>query len=243
MRIGVKELGALIVTSSYLPTESGVMVSAVADLGDLYVGAGVSVIDVLETGGIRDAWNWTGVENIEFAAMARAALSNGMRLVGVLGYFAPAAFEPLYYRRARSISLMPDPTETHSGTPAAVGTAPWAHRCGEKGKRIKHAGIFVIGVLSILYIGVILFFRGNDAWALLRAGNLNELGDFLAGLSAPIAFGWYTDIFCNRKNSISSARTRGTGPYTRLTRQADRLVARASSSRSRGFYTAPDPTT
>ena len=190
MRIAVKELGALIVTSFYLPTESGVMVSAVADLGDLYVGAGVSVIDVLETGGIRDAWNWTGVENIEFAPMARAALSNGMRLVGVLGYFAPAAFKPLYYRRARSISLMPDPTETHSGTPAAVGTAPWAHRCGEKGKRIKHAGIFVIGVLSILYIGVILFFRGNDAWALLRAGNLNELGDFLAGLSAPIAFGW-----------------------------------------------------
>ena len=55
---------------------------------------------------------------------------------------------------------------------------------------MKHAGIFVTGVLSILYIGVILFFRGNDAWALLRAGNLNELGDFLAGLSAPLAFGW-----------------------------------------------------
>ena len=55
---------------------------------------------------------------------------------------------------------------------------------------MKHAGICVMGALSILYIAAILFFRGNDAWELLRVGNLNELGDFLAGVFTPLAFGW-----------------------------------------------------
>ena len=55
---------------------------------------------------------------------------------------------------------------------------------------MKHAGIFVMGALSIFYIVSILFLRGNDAWELLRAGNLNELGDFLAGVFTPLAFGW-----------------------------------------------------
>ena len=55
---------------------------------------------------------------------------------------------------------------------------------------MKHAGICVMGALSVLYIATTLFFRGNDAWELLRAGNLNELGDFLAGFFTPLAFGW-----------------------------------------------------
>ena len=55
---------------------------------------------------------------------------------------------------------------------------------------MKHAGIFVVGALSVLYIATILFFRFNDAWGLLRAGNLNELGDFLAGFFTPLAFLW-----------------------------------------------------
>ena len=62
----------------------------------------------------------------------------------------------------------------------------WAHT--EKGT--KNIGMWVISVLSILYIAAILFFRGNDAWMLFRAGELNELGDFLAGLCTPVAFGW-----------------------------------------------------
>ena len=53
---------------------------------------------------------------------------------------------------------------------------------------MKHAGIFVMGALSILYIATILFLRVNDAWELLRAGNLNELGDFSEAFS--LAFGW-----------------------------------------------------
>ena len=55
---------------------------------------------------------------------------------------------------------------------------------------MKHSGICVMGALSVLYVATILFFRGNDAGELLRAGNLNELGDFLAGIFTPLAFGW-----------------------------------------------------
>ncbi len=55
---------------------------------------------------------------------------------------------------------------------------------------MKHAGIFVMGALSIFYIAAIGFLRGNDVWELLRASNLNELGDFLAGVFTPLAFGW-----------------------------------------------------
>ena len=57
----------------------------------------------------------------------------------------------------------------------------------EKGANI---GMWVISVLSILYLAAIFVFRGNDAWMLFRAGELNELGDFLAGLCTPLAFGW-----------------------------------------------------
>ena len=55
---------------------------------------------------------------------------------------------------------------------------------------MKHVGIFVMSVLSVFYIATILFLRGNDASEFLRAGNLNEFGDSLAGFFAPLAFGW-----------------------------------------------------
>ena len=55
---------------------------------------------------------------------------------------------------------------------------------------MKHAGIFVMIAVSIVYIVAIGFLRGNDAWELLRTGDLNELGDFLAGVFTPLAFGW-----------------------------------------------------
>lgn len=55
---------------------------------------------------------------------------------------------------------------------------------------MKSTGIWVTSVLSILYIAIILYFRGYDAWNLLQTGNLNELSDFLAGFFTPLAFGW-----------------------------------------------------
>ena len=71
---------------------------------------------------------------------------------------------------------------------------------------MKHAGIFLVGAVSIFYIAAILFLRGNDAWELLRAGDLNELGDFLAAFFTPLAFGWYTGISYSPRNSAFSAR-------------------------------------
>lgn len=55
--------------------------------------------------------------------------------------------------------------------------------------RMKSGNLIIVG-LSILYIVAILFLRGNDVLELLKAGNLNELGDFLAGFFTPLAFGW-----------------------------------------------------
>lgn len=45
-------------------------------------------------------------------------------------------------------------------------------------------------LLTVLYLGVIAYFRGPDAWCLLRGGELNELGDFLAGVLTPVALFW-----------------------------------------------------
>ncbi len=55
---------------------------------------------------------------------------------------------------------------------------------------MKSIDLRIIVGLTVFYIVVILFFRGNDALELLKAGNLNELGDFLAGFFTPLAFGW-----------------------------------------------------
>ena len=59
-----------------------------------------------------------------------------------------------------------------------------------EGGRMKSANFWIMVGLSIFYIVAILFLRFNDAWELLKAGNLNELGDFLAGFFTPLAFGW-----------------------------------------------------
>jgi len=69
---------------------------------------------------------------------------------------------------------------------------------------MKSINLWVIVGLSIFYIVVIIFFRGNDAWELLRTGNLNELGDFLAGFFTPLAFGWlvYGYILQSRELSL-----------------------------------------
>lgn len=55
---------------------------------------------------------------------------------------------------------------------------------------MKSINLRIIVGLTVFYIVVIFLLRGNDVWELLRTGNLNELGDFLAGFFTPLAFGW-----------------------------------------------------
>ena len=45
-------------------------------------------------------------------------------------------------------------------------------------------------ILTLLVIGLLLFPRRCEVWALLSTGPLNELGDFLAGVFTPAALGW-----------------------------------------------------
>ena len=72
---------------------------------------------------------------------------------------------------------------------------------------MKHAGIFVLGALSTLYIATILFLRGNDAWELLRAGASTSWEISSQAFSHLwLSVGWYTGISYSPKNSVFNAR-------------------------------------
>ena len=71
---------------------------------------------------------------------------------------------------------------------------------------MKHIGIWVISGVSVLYIAIIFFFRGSDAWGLLTTGELNELGDFLAGFFTPLAFGWLIYGYFLQSSELSLQR-------------------------------------
>ena len=71
---------------------------------------------------------------------------------------------------------------------------------------MKHIGIWVISGVSVLYIAIIFFLRGSDAWRLLTTGDLNELGDFLAGFFTPLAFGWLIYGYLLQSSELSLQR-------------------------------------
>ncbi len=71
---------------------------------------------------------------------------------------------------------------------------------------MKHIGIWVISGVSVLYIAIIFFLRGSDAWRLLTTGELNELGDFLAGFFTPLAFGWLIYGYFLQSSELSLQR-------------------------------------
>ena len=88
---------------------------------------------------------------------------------------------------------------------------------------MKHAGIFVTG----FYIVAILILRGNDAWDLLRAGNLNELGDFLAGVFTPLAFGWLVYGYLLQSKELRLQREELTLTRKQLGKQTELLQEQA----------------
>lgn len=57
-----------------------------------------------------------------------------------------------------------------------------------------------------LYFTLIFSFRGSDAWFLLREGELNVLGDFLAGVFTPVAFGWLIYGYFLQRNELHFQR-------------------------------------
>ena len=87
----------------------------------------------------------------------------------------------------------------------------------------KNIAIWVTGGGSILYIALILFFRGNDAWVLFRAGNLNELGDFLAGFFTPLAFGWLVYGYLLQSKELRLQREELTLTRNQLGKQTELL--------------------
>ena len=71
---------------------------------------------------------------------------------------------------------------------------------------MKHIGIWVISGVSVLYIAIIFFLRGSDAWRLLTTGELNELGDFFAGFFTPLAFSWLIYGYLLQSSELSLQR-------------------------------------
>ena len=73
---------------------------------------------------------------------------------------------------------------------------------------MKHAGIFVMGALSILYIATILFLRVNDAWGALKGRQPQRVGRLSRRrFHTPwLSVGWYTGISYSPKSSAFSAR-------------------------------------
>ena len=60
--------------------------------------------------------------------------------------------------------------------------------------------------MSVLYIAIIFLLRGSDAWRLLTTGDLNELGDFLAGFFTPLAFSWLIYGYLLQSSELSLQR-------------------------------------
>lgn len=71
---------------------------------------------------------------------------------------------------------------------------------------MKYIGIWVTIGVSLFYIAIIFFLRGSDAWRLLTTGELNELGDFLAGFFTPLAFGWLIYGYLLQSRELSLQR-------------------------------------
>ena len=57
-----------------------------------------------------------------------------------------------------------------------------------------------------LYFILIFSFRASDAWFLLREGELNVLGDFLARVFTPVAFGWLIYGYFLQRNELHFQR-------------------------------------
>ena len=74
---------------------------------------------------------------------------------------------------------------------------------------------WVILFVTICYFFIIYLFRGVDIWALFQEGELNELGDFLAGIFTPLVFLWlivgylmqYKELVLQRQESRRTQST------------------------------------
>ena len=94
---------------------------------------------------------------------------------------------------------------------------------------MKHFGIWVTSGVSFLYIAIIFYFRSSDAWRLLTIGELNELGDFLAGFFTPLAFGWLIYGYFLQSSELSLQRNELELTRVQLGKQTELLQEQVTS--------------
>lgn len=90
-------------------------------------------------------------------------------------------------------------------------------------------------LLTGLYLGVIAYFRGSDAWYLLREGDLNVLGDFLAGILTPVALFWLIFGYFLQKDEFSLQRRELEQTRETLGEQVTVLKEQAEADRQRSM--------
>ena len=93
----------------------------------------------------------------------------------------------------------------------------------------KNSRYFLVGgVLSIGYLSMpFIFGRGPDVWTLVATGDLNQLGDFLAGFFAPVAFLWLIIGYLMQSKELSLQRQELAATVNALKLQADALEVQA----------------
>ena len=88
-------------------------------------------------------------------------------------------------------------------------------------------------IVTVLYLGVIIFPRHDDTWALLCKGELNQLGDFLAGLFTPVAFGWLIYGYFLQRKEFRLQREELEETRKTLSKQVEVSQERADADRLR----------
>ena len=88
-------------------------------------------------------------------------------------------------------------------------------------------------ILTFLVIGLILFSRRCEVWALLRTGPLNELGDFLAGVFTPVALGWLIYGYFLQSTELGLQRKELKETRETLGRQVEVMERQAADERAR----------
>ena len=94
---------------------------------------------------------------------------------------------------------------------------------------------WVAVLLTGLYLGVIAYFRGDDAWFLLREGELNGLGDFLAGILTPVALFWLIFGYFLQKDEFRLQREELEQTRETLGEQVAVLKEQAEADRQRSM--------
>lgn len=90
-------------------------------------------------------------------------------------------------------------------------------------------------LVTVLYLGFIVYLRGCEAWLVLGYGELNELGDFLAGVLTPVALFWLIVGYFLQRDEFGLQRQELKETRETLSTQVKVLKEQADAERKRSM--------